>query len=168
MENTKQYRGVTVIISDHWEFFAVDLDGDTQTFDAYREATAAIDAYLAKNATAAKEKLALAAIDSDGVSVTITGVHAGHGRVTRTPPGDKHGSPILYADTPQVRALVAKKVALKAELERIGDTLDGVRVKGEVKDRYDEAVDVPVFYARLKKQYAEAMAVAQALGGEAQ
>ena len=160
--------GFMVTVSDADMLFWVKFGDEDFSYASYREATEAIDDYLAR--ASAKEKLALSCIDRDGTPVVITGIKAGTGELTHSPTSDDTLS--LYPDTPAVRALVAEYRALVAEYRALGARREALaKAMLEVRfsprgwegqwDKYGKTFDLPFAYAQLREHYAAQLAKAQ-------
>lgn len=160
----RTHNGYNVTVNNAMHF-EVDFEGESRTYHTYAEATAAIDAHIARLNTVPKEKLALAAINDAGIPVTITGVHAATGKVLRTPKqAERFHSETLYPDTPAVRALVSASLEAQRRYQAISNQLATVAMSQNYRALSGAPVDMPRAYTALRAEYARKSALALALG----
>lgn len=107
---------------------------------------------VAAAATVAKRKLALRVIDRDGLETNITGIHAGHGKITTSPRTD---SPAVYVLTPFVLGLVERLGVLEREVQAITRKLSRVLIRSQ---RYSSgASEMDGMLNALERDYQHAL-----------
>jgi hypothetical protein len=156
------YKDWTISLGRYNKQFYAERDGEGDRIDgdSYRDVKERIDKHETVTKRAARRKLSLAIIGSDGVARTATGIHGNSRNLSVTPKKEHSYKAVdFYADLPWVRPLIARRLALKKRVEAIKEALepasmlDGASGYGrveseqlmsklldEVKAAYDKAV----------------------------
>ena len=158
-----RHRKITV---DAAGMFRVGDGDDGDSHATLSAAHKAIDEAYSLEVKAAKVKLSLPIVSDAGTKHVITGLNAGTGKITTNPPlqkiTERYGSrslPDIYPDVPGVAEAIARRDAIKAELEATTEWLRGlqvetwgsVRTADDIKEKTDE----------LQKSYKAACAAAK-------
>jgi hypothetical protein len=117
------YKGYPIGIDSQGRFVVtLEEDGDekeTRVNDTYEGLKAAIDRWDGQKEKLKKAKFeAVALIDENGAARTLTGLHAGHGRIITKPPADRYSQDGVFLDCNAGRKAVAEVIRLNEELGR--------------------------------------------------
>jgi len=149
MENTQEYRGYTITLLDNWTFLTI-VDGETKHADSVRELEVFIDEHVKRQDKIGRRKLEFAAIDSNGINHTVTGLHASREEVLMTPKQDNWNVSV-YVKVPWIEVAMKERLALvdraadiKAALEpfritRLSPTMGG---SSETIDQFEERLKI--------------------------
>lgn len=144
-----KHQGVKIQVSDSGQFYVPELE---RMYETKAKAVEAIDRHLKESEKSRREKLALPCLEQDGTEIVVTGFHAGHGHVLTSPKRKSDYHPLLYADTPKARALLAKRTELYRQIDGIVIELDGYKVD---TGSYGDPLDTR--YQRAKDSHAKAV-----------
>jgi len=84
----------------------------TTWFDSYEAAKAAIETARVKDEAQKRRRLAIAVIDSNGAPATLTGIHAGNGKLLGVPNGECYPAVPWIAETLQELAAVNARASV--------------------------------------------------------
>lgn len=148
------YEGYDIVLDPYFRFLIVKLDVFTYSI---REAREKITAVNKQTRSLKKPKLALAVLDGNGNTRTLTGVHAsqGHALATSVPKGQEL-SDEFYVDAPLTKVLLCEVATYSMRLKRAIDCLHLLHVRAHGYG----SEDLPVAYQKLEDQYAQAKKVA--------
>lgn len=130
----RAYAGYTIELTPQMKFLVVELE---KNYDAFEQATAAIDRVLAAEEKAARKKVYLECLQyGDGVDeptrCTVTGIHAGHSKLTGKGLESRGWrSNTFYPDHPYVRSLIGRCIAARKAQYAADEELEEFAVKHE-------------------------------------
>lgn len=160
------YKGETITLTKHgrFKFQSDETDGDPATYASLDDAKNAIDKALATRVQAARQSVALPALTNDGRSITITGIRRGTGDyLFKGAEKDYHTTPD-YVDTPTVRALLGKKLALENESRRLGQLLQPATLHRRYRAyKNDTSESYAAALALMVSEYNDTLAKAEEL-----
>lgn len=157
-ERTWTYQGETLTV-DGSGFWHIKGDNEWSTWMAYASACAEVDKRHKHAAAVKKEPLDLPALTDLGEAVRITGINRASSRFITVPASD---SP-LYADTPQVLALLRRKVELEQKLGLAQQALFELSIEGLMRYGRIDVEDYAEYVAKAKASHAAAMLAAKKL-----
>lgn len=153
-------KGKDITLTDRMKF-AVGKN----EYASYAEAIDAIDR-AEKTAEAMKrKKLNIPVLDEKGVARTVTGIHAGHGKLVLSPAPDHYGygGYRVYPVVPWISEAIAKAMALREEAELIESATESFSVyySKPYGEHFDHEATCAKFEAAVKR--AESAATATTL-----
>lgn len=168
ISHTWEHKAQTITVTKDG-YFCTSLDAEVgdedKVYESLSQAKAAIDHILAEQAKEVRQDIALAVLTAYGTPCTITGVRRGSGNLLVTPRPSRYDRGPEYPDTPQMRALIQRKAQLDAASNVVFGKLRTAVISSMYGARYPQKsdADYPAAVAKLKADYARALAVAQAL-----
>ena len=152
MSKTEQltYNGVEFVIDKSFWFEVPSLE---KRWQSYYEMTEGIDKSRKAVAAIEREKLSLKCVDSNGVSRTVNGVHAGNGSLLLTPKDKAYARSTIYPDLKWVREALKARMDAANHIAKMDDILHRMVIEPHKGYGFDVA-DHPNCVARVKEQYA--------------
>jgi len=134
----------------------ITTGGWSATAESLAAAEKHIDGLLRNEVQTKKEKLHLEVYLPDGSPGVVTGVHAGHGRLTGVPDVND-----VYPRVPWIAAMLAEQRELQKKLGDIRTALHEVHIRAKASYGAVEPGAHPRYIARLKQEYEAATKKAQ-------
>lgn len=162
------HAGVEIRFLPTFDEFVWSVEGHKRHHGHIRDARKAIDTYLKNQFRLSREDWRIPVVAEDGRTAVITRLHAGTAAMITQPVinADRFDNISLYVDTPTVRKLVERKIALEREVEWINKNLEGAEVSSP--DRYDDdhAKTADKFTPKFLKSVERVKAAAAKLEGK--